>query len=119
MVSNSTAVPQINSEPIIKNISDNKQQVALIEEKLEFYIEKLSVINPNIQPKGIFDILLAIITAIINFLISVIDSFINFIQVIWQLLSTLVTKIKNLINLIIEFIEWLIGLFNPRSTEFI
>ncbi|MCJ7570653.1 MAG: hypothetical protein MUO82_02085 [Candidatus Thermoplasmatota archaeon] len=116
MVSNATAVPQKNSEPIMKNITNNKQQVTLLEEKLEFYIEKLSDITPNIQPKGIIGIITDIIEAIIDFLIDLIDSLINFIDAIQSLFSALIYKVKELINRIIEFIEWLGSIFNPEST---
>ena len=41
MVSNATAVQQKNSEPIMKDIDNNKKQVTLLKEKLEFIIEYL------------------------------------------------------------------------------
>ncbi len=116
MVSNATAVPQIHSEPIMKNINNYEQQVTLLEEKLEFYIEKLSYINPNIQPTGIFDFIIAIIEAIINILIDFINSLTEFIQDVMRLLSALVNAVKHLIDVIIQFIEWLQGLFTSGST---
>ena len=116
IASNATAVPQIHSEPIMKNISDNKQQVTLLEERLEFYIEKLDDITFNIQPKGIFDFILAIIEAIINILIDLINSLTEFIQDVMRLLSTLVNAVKHLIDVIIQFIEWLQGLFTSGRT---
>jgi len=119
LVSNATAVQQINSEPIIKNVIDKKQQITLLEEKLEVYIEKLDLIISNVKPKGLIDIILAIIKAIIDFLINIINKLIDFIDEIKHLLSGLIDAIKALINKIIDFIEWLQDLFNPESNPVI
>ena len=117
MISNATAVPQIHSEPIMKNINNYEQQVILLEEKLEFYIEKLDDINPNIQPTGLFDFIIAIIQAIINILIDIINSIAEFIQDVMVLLSALVNAVKHLIDVIIQFIEWLQGLFELENPD--
>ena len=114
MVSNATAVQQINSEPI-KNVIDKKQQITLLEEELEFYIEKLDFFTSDVQPKGLIDIILAIIQAIVDFLTNIIYKIIDFINQLQNLLSVLINAIKALINKIIEFIEWLQDLFNPES----
>lgn len=118
MVSNATAVQQINSEPI-KNVIDKKQQITLLEEKLEFYIEKLDLFTSDVQPKGLIDIILAIIQAIVDFLTNIIYKIIDFINQLQNLLSVLINAIKALINKIIEFIEWLQDLFNPESNTVI
>ena len=73
LISNATAVPQINSEPIMKKVSDTKKQIKLLGEKLEVYNGKIG--NINIYPTGIFDFLIAIL----NFLIDLINSIIDFI----------------------------------------
>lgn len=114
MVSNATAVQQINSEPIVKNVIEIEQQITLLEEKLEFYIEKLDLIKSNVQPQGLIDIILAIIQAIVDFIKSLIYKLIDFIDQIKGLLTELINAIKALINKIIEFIEWLQDLFNPE-----
>ena len=114
MVSNATAVQQINSEPI-KNVIDKKQQIILLEEKLEFYIEKLDLIISDVQPKGLIDIILAIIQAIVDFLTNIINKLIGFIDQLQSLLSILYNAIKALIDKIIEFVEWLQDIFNPES----
>jgi hypothetical protein len=118
MVSNATAVPQIHSEPIMKNVNDNKQQVTLLEERLEFYIEKLSYITLNIQPTC-FGFILDILRAVINILIDMITLLTEFIKDVMQLLSALFNAVNGLIKVIIQFIEWLQGLFNLGSTAFI
>jgi phage-related minor tail protein len=119
MLSNATAVPQIHSEPVMKNVSENIQQVTLLEEKLEFYIEKLSFNAPNVLPEGIFDFILAFIRAIINKIIDLINSLTEFIQDLMQLVSALIDAVKALINVIIQFIELITGPFTPESTTFI
>ena len=118
MVSNATAVQQINSEPI-KNVIDKKQQITLLEEKLEFYIEKLDLITSDAEPKGLIDIILAIIQAIVDFLTNIINKLIGFIDQLQSLLSILYNAIKALIDKIIEFVEWLQDIFNPESNTVI
>ena len=115
MVSNATAVQQINIEPIVKNVIEIEQQITLLEEKLEFYIEKLDLIKSNVQPQGLIDILKAIVDFIKNLIYKLID----FIDQIKSLLTELINAIKALINKIIEFIEWLQALFNPENNTVI
>ena len=115
MVSNATAVQQINSKPIIKNVIDNKQQITLLEEKLEFYIEKLDLITSDAEPKGLIDIILAIIQVIVDFLTNIIYKLIGFIDQLQNLLSVLINAINTLFDKIIEFVEWLQDIFNPES----
>jgi hypothetical protein len=119
MLSNATAVPQIHSEPIMKNVSDNMQQVTLLDEKLEFYIEKLTNVAPNVLPEGILDFILAIIRAILNKIIDLINSLTEFIQDLMQLVSALIDAVKALINVIIQFIELITGPFTTGNATFI
>lgn len=115
MVSNVTAFQQINSEPILKNVIDKKQQITALEEKLDVYIEKLDLITSNVQPNGLIDIILWIIRAIVDFLTAIIYKLIGFIDQLQNLLSVLFNAIKTLINKIIDFIEWLQDFFNPEG----
>lgn len=118
MVSNATAVSQIYSEPVMKNISNVKQRVTLLEEKSEFYIEKLSCFAPNVLPEGIFDFILAIIRAILNKIIDFINSLTDFIQDVMQLVSSLIDAVRALINVIVQFIELIIGFFTSENSAF-
>lgn len=118
MVSNTTAVTKVNGEPVMKNISNVKQQVTLLEEKSKCYIEKLSFLDSNILPKNIFDFILAILRAIINKTIVFINSLTVFIQDVMQLVSALIGAVKNLINVILQFIDLIIGPFTSGSTAF-
>jgi hypothetical protein len=114
MVSNATAVPQTQSEPIMKIVSDNKQQVTMLEEIFEVYIGELDGKPINVQPKGIFDTILAIIRFLIDLVNKIIEFILKLIQ-IGELILALINAINALINVITQFIEWLRGLFNPKS----
>lgn len=99
----------------MKNIIDNKQQIISLEDKLEFKIEKIRYIAPDILPEGIFDFILAIIRAIINKIIDFINSLTEFIQDVMQLISALINAVKALINVIIQFIELITGIFTSEK----
>ena len=113
MVSNATAVPQSYSESIMYNINNNEQMISLLGEALESNIEKVNDIIYNVQSKGLFENLLALI----QFLIDLIRSIINFIVAVMQigqLIITLINLVKTLISVLNEFILWLQDLFNPE-----
>ena len=115
LVSNATAIPQINSEPIMNKVSDTKKQISLIEDKLKFYNGKIDNINFNIYPKGIFDFLIAIL----NFLIDLINSIIDFIMEFMELgalILAFISALRSLINVINQFIDWIQDLFDNAVT---
>ena len=114
MVSNATAVQQIKSEPIIKNVSNYKQQVALLKEKLDFYIKQVGYITCNIQPKGIIDSLIQILLFLIQLITKLIEIILGIMQ-LGAIILKLINALKNLITVITQFIEWLQDLFNPGS----
>ena len=89
------------------------QKISLLEETLELNIEKVNDKIYNVQSKGLFENLLALIQFLIN-LISKIINFIRAVMQIGQLIITLINLIKTLINVINQFIEWIQGLFNPE-----
>ena len=114
MVSNATAVPQTYGKTIMKNISNTKQQISLLEERLALNNEKLNNIITSVQPNGLFENLINLI----KFLINIISSIINFILTIMeigQLLINLINLVKTFIDVLTQFIEWLQDLFNPES----
>ena len=114
MVSNATAVPQSYGKSVMNNIKDSEQKISLLEETLELNIEKVNDLIYNVQSKGLFENLLALI----QFLIDLIGKIINFIKkvmLIGQLIITLVNLVKALIDVINQFIEWLQGLINPEA----
>ncbi|PNX48801.1 MAG: hypothetical protein BV457_02965 [Thermoplasmata archaeon M9B1D] len=113
MVSNATAVPQSYGKTIVNNINNTNQRILLLEETLELNIEKVNDVLYNVQSKGLFENLLALI----QFLIDLIGKIINFIKAVMQigqLIITLINLVKALINVINQFIEWLQGLINPE-----
>jgi len=114
MVSNATAVKKINSETIMKNINNTKQQISLLEKRLGLNIEKLNNIISNVQTKGLFDNLINLIKFLIN-LISLIINFILAIMQIGQLIINLINLVQRLIDVLNQFIEWLQEIFNPES----
>ena len=98
----------------MNNIKDSEQKISLLEETLELNIEKVNDLIYNVQSKGLFENLLALI----QFLIDLIGKIINFIKkvmLIGQLIITLVNLVKALIDVINQFIEWLQGLINPEA----
>ena len=113
MISNATAVPQSYGKSIMNNITSNEQKISLLEETLELNIEKVNDIIYNVQSKGLFENLLALIQFLID-LISKIINFIRAVMQIGQLIITLINLVKALINVINQFIEWLQDLFNPE-----
>ena len=114
MVSNATAVPQSYSKPIMNNIKINEQKMSLLEETLELNIEKVNDMIYNIQSKGLFEKLLALIQFLID-LISKIINFIKAVMQIGQLIITFINLVKALINVINQFIEWLQDIINPEA----
>jgi hypothetical protein len=115
LVSNATAVSQINSEPIMKKVSDTKKQIKLIGEKLEFYKGKIGNININIYPTGIFDFLIAILNFLIDLINSIIDFILEFME-LGALILTFINALRSLINVINQFIDWIQDFFDAGIT---
>jgi hypothetical protein len=92
MVSTATAVPQVHSTPLMKTVSEIEQKRAFLEGKFGVCTE--------------------------IFLINLLNSIIQFILDIMQignLILALIDAIMTLIDLITQFIEWVLGLFNPEN----
>lgn len=115
LVSNATAIPQINSEPIMKKVSDTKKQIKQLEEKLKVYTGKIDNINFNIYPTGIFDFLIAILNFLIDLINSIIDFILEFME-LGALILALINTLKSLINVINQFIDWIQDLFDTGVT---
>ena len=113
MISNATAVPQSYGKSITSNIKDNEQKILLLEETFELSIEKVNDMIYNVQSKGLFENLLALIQFLIDF-ISKIINFIKAVMQIGQLILTLINLVKALVNVINQFIDWLQDLLNPE-----
>lgn len=115
LISNATAVPQINSEPIMKKVSDTKKQIKLLGEKLEVYNGKIGNININIYPTGIFDFLIAILNFLIDLINSIIDFILEFME-LGALILAFINALRSLINVINQFIDWIQDFFDAGIT---
>lgn len=113
LISNATAVPQINSEPIMKKVSDTKKQIKLLGEKLEVYNGKIG--NINIYPTGIFDFLIAILNFLIDLINSIIDFILEFME-LGALILAFINALRSLINVINQFIDWIQDFFDAGIT---
>jgi len=114
MVSTATAVPQVNSTPLMKVVSKIEQKRPDLERNVLVCIEKLEDISFNVQPGGILDTIIAMILFLIQLLNLIIQFVLNIMQ-IGNLILALIDTIMNLIDVIVQFIEWISGLFNPEG----
>ena len=110
MISTVTAVPNVNSNPLMDKINE-------IEETKKMIDDKLDNINFEVTTTGIIDILIQIIRLIISFvqqLISLILDIFGLIELIEYLISLIVT----LIELIMALVNYIIDLFTPNAITF-
>lgn len=132
LVSSATAVPKVNSDPLMDIITDVEKTKQLLEdnistktlnvktrESVNLLVNKIKdtlyTIAPNPKLGGIIDLLIKIIQWLINFvqqLISVISAIYNIVQLIY----TLITLLTSLYNLILQLIEFIQNIFNPQPS---
>lgn len=130
MVSSATAVPKVNSDPLMNIVAEIEKNTKIIEENISdktlnlktqgsinLLIKKvkdaINSINPNLGLGGLIDLIIQIIQWLITFiqkLISVFTLIFNLVDLIY----TLVTLITSLIQIIIALIEFIKNLFNPQ-----
>jgi hypothetical protein len=130
MISSATAVPKVNSDPlmdIVTAIEKNKQLVEenisnktfdlRTRESINLLINKIKdsiySITPNVKLGGLIDFLIKLIQWLITFiqqLISVINAIYNIVELIYTLITTLFT----LYDLIIKLIEFIQDILNPQ-----
>jgi hypothetical protein len=118
MLSRTTVVSQVQSEPTINILSKTEKLQRFIENKQEQINEieqKLSILKYKIyEPTGPFiDWLINLVIQLIE-LISFIIDFIKILVFIEQLIELLSIVVNQLIDLINQFIEWIIDLFSPN-----
>lgn len=130
IVSSATAVPKVNSDPLMNIIGDIEKNTKIIEESISDKTLDLKTPEPiNLLIKKIKDTIYRItpnlgIGDLIDLIIKIIQSLITFIQKLIQVLTlifnlvdliyTLVTIITQLIQIIIALIEFIKNLFNPQ-----
>jgi phage-related protein len=133
MISSTTAVPKINSDPLMDKINEIEKTKKIVEENISnltldlttrrsinlLIITIKDIINGitfNLTPGGLIDFLIKII----EWLISVVQNLINLVYEIIDLveiISTLVDLIGTLFELIIELINKIIDIFTPGSLK--
>lgn len=110
MISTVTAVPQADSNPLMKKINE-------IEENTKLINGKLASINLDVETGGIIDLLIQII----QWLISIVQQIINLILEIFglvDLIEYLISLIVNLFELIMALINFIIDIFTPNVLRF-
>ena len=110
MISTVTAVPQVNSNPLMDKINEIEEYERIID-------EKLATINPDVENGGLIDLLIQII----QWLIALVQQIINFILDIFGLVE-LIEYLKGLIvalfELIMSLINFIIDIFTPDTLRF-
>jgi hypothetical protein len=126
MVSSATAVPKVNSDPLMNKVNEIEKSKKIIEENINNKTldlktrELINLLIKNIK-ETIHDLTLDIKSAglilkIIQWLISLIQkilTFINDLTKLVQLINNLLTAIVNLYNLIIKLIDFIKSIFTP------
>jgi len=126
MVSSATAVPKVNSDPLMDKVNEIEKSKKIIEENINNKTLDLktkgsiNLLIKNIK-ETIHDLMLDIKSAglilkIIQWLISLIQkilTLINDLTKLVQLINNLLTAIVNLYNLIIKLIDFIKSIFTP------
>jgi hypothetical protein len=130
MVSSATAVPKVNSDPLMNIIADIEKNTKIIEESISdktldlktqesinLLIKKIKDTSYRITTKlGIGD-LIDLIIKILQWLVTFIQQLINLVNLIAnlaQLIYNLITIIISLYNIIIAIINFIKDLLNPQ-----
>ena len=101
MISTVTAVPKVNSDPLIDKIQE-------LEEMEKMIFDKLDVIKTDVESLGIIDLLIQIIQWLIDVIMEIFG--------LVSLIETLVNLIVQLFNVIINLINYIIDIFTPVIT---
>jgi len=106
MVSSATAVPQVQSEPVMKIINDMEQKKTMLEEKLASLTERLLGAPDDPQPTFIIRILLWLIKLIDAFFQTLID----IILTIGDFIAKVIKWLEDSLNQIYKIVMGLLGL---------
>jgi hypothetical protein len=129
MISSATAVPKVNSDPLMDKINEIEKNKKIIEENISnktLDLKTRGSINLLIKiiKETIYDITLdlkaGLIIQIIQWLISLIQKLINLITGIFnlvELIYNLINLIVNLYELIIKLINFIQDIFTPKIFE--
>jgi len=110
MISTVTAVPQVNSNPLMDKINE-------IEEYKRIIDEKVTNKNPDVESGWLIDLLIQII----QWVIDIVQQMINFVLEIFgivELIEYLISLIVNLFELIMALIDFIVDIFTPDVLSF-
>ena len=105
MISTVTALPKINSDPIMNKIN-------MIEENGLIISEKISYIKINLENSGLIDLLIRIIQWLITLVERIIDLVLE-IFILIEILNYLIELISSLFDAILDLINKIFEIFNP------
>jgi hypothetical protein len=105
MISTVSAVPKVNSDPLMDKIQEFEE----IERQIN---EKLDILKLEVESGGIIDLIIQII----EWLIDIVQQLISVIGRVFQLvelITYLITLIARLYELIMAVIDYILNLFSP------
>lgn len=133
LVSSATAVPKVNSDPLMDVITEIEKNQKIIEEdisninlnlpikdSINLVGKKIKDIICNVNPKLDLGDLINLIIQIIQWLISILQKVISVITMLYNLVNliyNLINLITTLYNLILDLIEFIKDLFNPQPLK--
>jgi phage-related minor tail protein len=133
MISSATAVPKVNSDPLMDIVNEIEQNQKIIEENIatktldlktsesiNLLIKKIKdTIYGTSSTLGLGD-LIDLIIKIIQWLVTFLQKLISFFSLIFnlvELIYTLITIIVNIYNLIMAIIEFINNIINPEPLK--
>jgi hypothetical protein len=133
MISSATAVPKVNSDPLMNKINEIEKTKKIIEENNNYKILDLKTmgsikfltkiikdtiydITLNLKAGGLIDLIIKIIQWLIS-LIQQITTLINSLANLVQLIYNLINIIVNLYDLIIKLINFIKSIITPKILE--
>lgn len=108
LISTVTAVPQTHSKPTMNLINSIEDKKNIID------FQPLNNILNNIKSGGIIDLLIQLITLIVQFVMEIITIIQNIMSLV-NLVQNLIEAFTTLFQLIQDLIEIIKNIFNPSS----
>ena len=105
MISTVSAVPKINSDPLMDKI----QEIEEIERQIN---EKLDTLTLDVETGGIIDLIIQLIEWLIDFVQQLISAIGRIFQLV-ELIAYLISLIVRLYEMIMAIIEFILNLFSP------
>jgi len=106
MISTVTAVPKVNSDPLMDKIQEFEEMETRI-------LDKLDLFKTDVESGGIIDLLIQIIQWLINIVQQIISLVLDIFGLI-ELIEYLINLIVSLFELIMQLINFIIEIFTPN-----